>query len=282
LDDDRGDWTLAGGGTIEGGAIVAAPGRELIIHSGVLDGVRLDTDLDISKPGSSATLRNGTLLNRTARLYDGSVLNVDGGGLQTLGGMGTVAFLPGASASTVATSAAALQIASKMSIVGAGGLIGGATIDVTNNGRIEATEPGPALSVSAKSGVNNGEIVASAADIHLTGAWANNFLLHAKPGRALEAGDSLNLNVPGTLAVEISSLTSFGRLLANGHVSFAGTLIVSLVGDYVPEIGDSFRVIEFASSSGAFHVVRGLAIGNGALLQQAFDATGLTLTVIAE
>jgi hypothetical protein len=41
-------------------------------------------------------------------------------------------------------------------------------------------------------------------------------------------------------------------------------------------------VIEFASSSGAFHVVRGLAIGNGALLQQAFDATGLTLTVIAE
>ena len=85
------------------------------------------------------------------------------------------------------------------------------------------------------------------------------------------------------LAVKIGGTTAgsqFTRLAVANTASLAGGLQVSLAGGYVPNIGDSFRIITAGTRTGTFGSVSGLDIGNGRLLALSYDATGVSAVVV--
>ncbi len=78
------------GGTLQGGTLTASADSKLIVSSGTLDGVTLNSDLDLSADSAAATVVNGLVLNGTATLGNFAQLNFSG--TQTLSGSGEVVF----------------------------------------------------------------------------------------------------------------------------------------------------------------------------------------------
>lgn len=60
---------------------------------------------------------------------------------------------------------------------------------------------------------------------------------------------------------EIGSLVSFDQLLVSGDIAFNGTLNLSLLDGYIPEVGNSFQLFDFTSSSGAFGTLNLASLG---------------------
>ena len=70
----------------------------------------------------------------------------------------------------------------------------------------------------------------------------------------------------GTLNIEIGGTmpgTGYDQLVVTGQVTLDGTLNVSLLGGFAPNIDDAFRVLLFGSGSGDFATKNGLDLGNG-------------------
>lgn len=93
---------------------------------------------------------------------------------------------------------------------------------------------------------------------------------------------SLPLTASSTLSVEIAALDSFGFVDVADTATLAGTLAINLVGNYEPDVGDTFVVMEFTSSSGGFASVTGLTIAGGKQFQVNVNADNLTLEVVAQ
>ena len=87
----------------------------------------------------------------------------------------------------------------------------------------------------------------------------------------------------GSLIIDIRSLgaANHGQLTATEAVSLAGSLTVNLVDAYEPEIGDTFTIMTGASITGTFGTITGLVIGNGNQFDVIYNATDVTLEVIA-
>ncbi|MGH3428045.1 MAG: DUF2341 domain-containing protein, partial [Mycobacteriales bacterium] len=86
----------------------------------------------------------------------------------------------------------------------------------------------------------------------------------------------------GTLRTTLGGLTAgtgFGQLKVGGGATLAGTLAVNLASGYVPNVGDSFRVLTFGSRTGTFSTMTGFDLGGGLTLVSQFDSTGLNLVV---
>jgi autotransporter-associated beta strand protein len=83
----------------------------------------------------------------------------------------------------------------------------------------------------------------------------------------------------GVLNVELGGTASgaFDQLVITGQASLAGTLNVSLLTGYQPNLGDAFAVLTFNSSVGGFAAVNGLSLGNGESLAVVSDPADLTL-----
>jgi PKD repeat protein len=87
----------------------------------------------------------------------------------------------------------------------------------------------------------------------------------------------------GTLAIELAGTTpgvSFDQLVVTGVANLDGTLTVSALGGYLPNFGDSFRVLTFASSSGQFADYVGLDLGSSRVLVPVYNPTDLTLAIL--
>ena len=56
----------------------------------------------------------------------------------------------------------------------------------------------------------------------------------------------------GTINFGLSSLTSFGKLVATGAVTLQGQVSVDLLGGYAPTVGSIFQVMTFGSETGTF------------------------------
>ncbi|NEQ67422.1 MAG: hypothetical protein F6K21_18315 [Symploca sp. SIO2D2] len=86
----------------------------------------------------------------------------------------------------------------------------------------------------------------------------------------------------GLLNIELGGDTAgeFDQLLISGTASLAGTLNVSLVNNYTPEIGDSFEVLNFSDRIGDFTTINLPTLPAGLDFQAQFDANRLLLTVI--
>ena len=98
--------------------------------------------------------------------------------------------------------------------------------------------------------------------------------------------------------IEIASLNTFDRINFSGLATFDGTINVSLLNGYIPEISDSFEVITFGSANASGLDFSGLilsgldaiedsldvdedAILNGNLLTNDIDSLGFTPTINA-
>ena len=97
---------------------------------------------------------------------------------------------------------------------------------------------------------------------------------------ALESAD-LQIQAGGVLAIELGGTTPnllYGRAEANTLATLAGTLEVSLVGGFLPSLGDVFGVLAFGSRAGDFASYTGLDVGGHLALRHAFTANSLILT----
>lgn len=88
----------------------------------------------------------------------------------------------------------------------------------------------------------------------------------------------------GVLAIKIGGPTAgtqFDQLAVNnnGPTALDGTLAVSFINGFVPALGDSFPVVTFGSSAGAFAAVTGNRTGNGLVLVP--RNTGNSITLVA-
>jgi hypothetical protein len=147
-------------GTIQGGTLTETGGAELVINPtgifpqiGMLDGVTVDGNLDLSQFSSAyVDVKDGLTLNGTAFVGDGSGAT-DGGfdflGVQTLSGNGTVIF--GKSSGNFLTAEfssgpTALTIGPGITIRGSSGMIGQfASAPIVNEGKIIADDSGGAI-----------------------------------------------------------------------------------------------------------------------------------------
>jgi hypothetical protein len=86
----------------------------------------------------------------------------------------------------------------------------------------------------------------------------------------------------GTLTIDVGGATAgsqFDQLFVGGAATLAGTLSADLIGGFLPDVGNAFPVVAFASSSGAFATTSGLLLGSGRAFSPVLDPNDLTLSV---
>ncbi|MDA8746087.1 glycosyl hydrolase [Rubripirellula amarantea] len=134
------------------------------------------------------------------------------------------------------------------------GSIGGNDVLVNNGGTLGGTGQ-----IAAMIDANNGGIVAPG----------------NSPG-TLTAG-SADFAAGSTLSIELLSFTEFDRLVLNGPlvVDPGAILQIQLLGGYMPSVGDSFDVLDFASFSGSFGVIEAPALTNAQWDFAQFSSDGI-------
>ena len=105
-----------------------------------------------------------------------------------------------------------------------------------------------------------------------------------RPGNSgiLTITGSYTQSAAGSLFIEIGGLTAgtlFDKLAIGGAATLGGTLNLSLINSYVPNLADTFAVLGFASRTGTFATVTGTAIAAGKQFMVGYNATDVTLTV---
>ncbi len=86
----------------------------------------------------------------------------------------------------------------------------------------------------------------------------------------------------GDLNIELGGLTpgtQYDRFAVSGIATLAGTLNVTFVNGFVPVDGNSFTILTFASSTGAFTTLNLPTLDGGAYWLTNYGPTSLTLTV---
>ncbi len=89
----------------------------------------------------------------------------------------------------------------------------------------------------------------------------------------------------GSVLIEIGGSTAgteFDQLAVSNTATLNGSLIVSLIGDFTPSPGNTFRILTFGSGSGDFAAVEGLVLGNGLGFSKVLNPTNVTLEVVQE
>jgi hypothetical protein len=87
----------------------------------------------------------------------------------------------------------------------------------------------------------------------------------------------LNIEIGGTAAG-----VQYDQVTVADLATLAGTLNLSLINGYEPNLGDTFTIMTFNSRSGTFSTVNGLTIGNGKQFQIGYNAKNIVLTVVAQ
>ena len=115
------------------------------------------------------------------------------------------------------------------------------------------------------------------ASLSLPGNLDNAGTIDLAPGTLKVAGNYTQ-ETTGTLGVGIGGTTSgsqFGQLNVTGQASLDGTLGISLIDQFVPQQGESYRILNFGSRASDFAVELGLYLGEG----ESFDPTYTTPAV---
>ena len=85
----------------------------------------------------------------------------------------------------------------------------------------------------------------------------------------------------GSLTFDIASLSSYDQLNVSGRASLNGLAMINLLNGYIPQVGNMFDIMNFASSSGTFSMVVGLPINGSEHFVLEYNPTNLTLDVAA-
>jgi hypothetical protein len=135
----------------------------------------------------------------------------------------------------------------------------------------------------------NGDLVQTETGVLAGGGVVNGNVINA--GRLAPRGDAANsvgmLRVDnftqtnsGVLEIAISSDSQHSRLDVFGEATLGGTLEVRMLNGFVPSLGSSFRVMNFATRDGDFTNFVGLVVNSAVFLQPHWGANGLVLLAI--
>lgn len=105
----------------------------------------------------------------------------------------------------------------------------------------------------------------------------------ASPGKLYIAGP-LPQDASSMIEIELGGKeagVSYDQLAVSEGATLAGGLIVKLVDDFIPELGDVFDIVSFSSSTGAIDTYKGLYTGHGVILNEVQTATGVSLNTTA-
>ena len=179
---------------------------------------------------------------------------------------------------------------------------GGLTFSNTGTGLVDAQNGTISFSSFTQTGGStrlNGGAITSPATMNVQGgtlggtgslgATVNNSAGTLAPGLSLSAGlvthtGAYTQGSSGSYDVEIGGLipgTEFDRLSTSGAATLGGTLNLSLINGYVPNLGDTFTIMTFGSRTGDFATVNGSTIGGGKAFQKTVSATNVQLVVVA-
>ena len=145
---------------------------------------------------------------------------------------------------------------------------------------------------SSFSGLSSLVTIGSTGDLTLQGGAAlslpgnldNAGTIDIAPGTLKVAGNYTQ-ETTGTLGIGIGGTTSgsqFGQLNVTGQASLDGTLGISLIDQFVPQQGESYRILNFGSRASDFAVELGLYLGEGEGFIPTYDSSGLDLVVASE
>ncbi len=260
LDALNGPWRLSGG-RINGGVV---SGQSLIATTtnSTLDGVTLDTDLNLTPNNSVVTVQNDLTLNGTATI--GYRARIDWPGSQTLSGTGTVVYATSEfynrQGLRTTSDYSTFIIDSDITIRGGGGYIGysegwqggSSTSIIINRGTIQSDVAGRTIRINPLNGnfLNEGTVAATAGTLLITRPQANQGTIHVAAGRSLEITGDLDLGAAGTVKLEIGGTSNgeFGSISVSGGVHLGGTFDIDLVNGYDPQLGDEIEFLSFGSS----------------------------------
>jgi hypothetical protein len=286
-----GSLTL-GGGTLKGGTVSASGGAKVIVtgSGSTLDGVTLNSDLDLTAPPAFATVVNGLTLNGTATLGRQGTFNSSGltfNGTQTLAGTGNILSVGGSNSNQLLAGAnATLTIAASITIHGAALTISASAGSVVNNGTINADTLGTAINLSAGSFTNAGTLEAtSGGSLAVTGLTGN-------LGAATLTGTGSSLSVSGTNFTVSSSLSAgTGEALSLLGTWTAASGVTITVTNAVLNLGTttSLAALSVTNSTvvvrGSYTTAQALGLFNGNRVQigpgGVLDNTNNTLTLTA-
>ena len=88
----------------------------------------------------------------------------------------------------------------------------------------------------------------------------------------------------GTLAMDLAGTTpgtGFDQLNVDLQANLGGTLLINLAPGYQPAVGDAFRILTASQRNGQFATITTTGLATGLNLNASYDATGVTLTVVA-
>lgn len=87
--------------------------------------------------------------------------------------------------------------------------------------------------------------------------------------------------IRGNLTFDIASLNQYDQMNVSGQAHLNGTMTVDLLHGYIPQVGNDFEIMTFASESGTFSNVVGLPIDNQEHFILQYNSNNLTLDVVA-
>ena len=104
----------------------------------------------------------------------------------------------------------------------------------------------------------------------------------ASPGKITVDGDYTQ-NEGGTLDIQLGGTTAetgYDQLVVTGTATMEGTLNVSLINDFTPQVGQEFSIITHTTGTGEFDTVNLPTLTGGLSLEIAFSDPEVTLTVV--
>jgi hypothetical protein len=165
-------------------------------------------------------------------------------------------------------------------------LFNDATTSLTNNGVINLAT-NRKLDIGAASFVNVvGGTIAGDGELDVDSTTA---AIHAgtlAPGSSagkLTVRGTLPLSPTANIAIEIGGITrtvAYDWLAVTGSATLTGTLDITLINGYEPEIGDTFTIVTCGSCVGAFETINGVEIGNGKRFDTVYNGGDIQLVVV--
>jgi autotransporter-associated beta strand protein len=116
------------------------------------------------------------------------------------------------------------------------------------------------------------------------GSFFNSGVVNIGDGSTLTVAGNATEDKTATLAVAIGGAPAsgdFSQFAVSGSVTLGGTLTVGVANKFVPNVGDRFKILTFATRSGDFAVKNGLVLSKARSFDPVFDPTDLTLVTVA-
>ena len=153
--------------------------------------------------------------------------------------------------------------------------------DYTQTGGTTTVEANGTLDPTGAANINGGILTGSG----MVAANVNNGGI-INPGGTLTVSGDFSQTAAGTLNLEMGATPSlvpqpgFDQLAITGTAAPGGTLNVNSIGGFVPNPGDEFQVVSFASRTGEF-ATENLNIGGGNLATTVYESTRVLIQIAA-